>query len=164
MILHELCPEWPVASLCRVLDVPRSSFYHLRRRHAEEEALEASAEHDEAGLDEAIEAVVTDYATYGYRRVKHELRRRGLEVSYERVRRTMGRLGLLQRRRRRTKRTTQSRHGYRRWPNLVSGLAVTHPDQVWVSDITYVRLAGDFVYLAVIMDVYTRPGPGLGAA
>jgi putative transposase len=54
------------------------------------------------------------------------------------------------------KRTTNSEHPYPRYPNLVVGLQVTHPDQVWVSDITYVRLGSGFVYLAVIMDVFTR--------
>ena len=56
----------------------------------------------------------------------------------------------------RRKRTTDSNHGFPRWPNLVEGLEVVRPDQVWVADITYIRLRRDFVYLAVIMDVFTR--------
>ena len=64
--------------------------------------------------------------------------------------------GWLQAVKRRKVRTTQSRHGYRRYPNLLKGLRVQWPDQVWVSDITYIRLAQGFVYLAVIMDVLTR--------
>ena len=70
-------------------------------------------------------------------------------------------------------RTTDSGHAYPRYPNLVEGLEVTRPDQVWVADITYIRLRKEFVYLAVIMDVFTRcirgwhlgaePGPGVDA-
>ncbi len=64
--------------------------------------------------------------------------------------------GLLGRKPKAKVRTTNWEHGFRRWPNLVEDLEIVRPDQVWVSDITYIRLALGFVYLAVIMDVYTR--------
>ncbi len=53
-------------------------------------------------------------------------------------------------------RTTDSEHPYPRWPNLVQGLEISYPDQVWVSDISYIHLGSEFIYLAVIMDVYTQ--------
>ena len=68
----------------------------------------------------------------------------------------MRELGLLAKRRIRWKRTTNSVHGYKRYPNLVKGLVVGRPEQVWVGDITYIRLKDEFVYLAVLMDVFTR--------
>ena len=68
----------------------------------------------------------------------------------------MGELGLLVKKRTRRKRTTNSVHGYKRYPNLVKELVVERPEQVWVGDITYIRLKEAFVYLAVLMDVFTR--------
>lgn len=75
----------------------------------------------------------------------------------------MAQKGLLRAAKRRKKRTTDSRHPYPRYPNLVKELAFTYPDQVWVSDITYIRLGRGFVYLAVIMDVFTRAIREVGA-
>ena len=68
----------------------------------------------------------------------------------------MRNMGLLAKQRVRRKRTTNSDHGHKRYPNLVKTLAVMRPDQVWVADITYIRLREEFVYLAVLMDVFTR--------
>jgi putative transposase len=83
------------------------------------------------------------------------LRREGWPVNGKRVRRLMAEMGL-QGKAPVRRRTTDSRHDFPRYPNLVVGLEVTHPDQVWVADITFVRLREDFVYLAVLMDVFTR--------
>jgi putative transposase len=68
----------------------------------------------------------------------------------------MGEMGLLAKKRVRRKRTTNSVHGYKRYPNLVKQMVVLRPEQVWVADITYIRLREEFVYLAVLMDVFTR--------
>jgi transposase InsO family protein len=69
----------------------------------------------------------------------------------------MRELGVMVRAKKRTKRTTNSQHSYSRFPNLVTGLAVTHPDHVRVGDITYVKLGnGEFVYVAIVLDVFTR--------
>lgn len=135
---------YPVARSCVVLGLARSSFYHRPRRP------------DEGDLEKAIEAVVREFPTYGSRRVTAQLRREGWQVNRKRVQRVMRRLGLLQPRKRKGCRTTQSRHPHPRFPNLIRDLRVTHPDQVWVSDLTYVRLREGWVYLAVILDVYTR--------
>ena len=84
------------------------------------------------------------------------LRREGWSVNGKRVRRLMAEMGLKGKAPVRRRRTTDSRHDFPRYPNLVEGLVVARPDQVWVADITYVRLREEFVYLAVLMDVFTR--------
>src|SRR5262249_31182633 len=94
--------------------------------------------------------------TYGYRRLTALLRRAGQEVNSKRVRRLMAEMGIQGRQPVRRKRTTNSAHDFPRFPNLVANLEVVRPDQVWVADITYIRLRQDFVYLAVVMDVFTR--------
>ena len=77
-------------------------------------------------------------------------------VNHKRVRRLMREMGLQGKLPKRKKRTTNSAHSFPRYPNLVEGVVVERPDQLWVGDITYVRLGQEFVYLAVIMDVFTR--------
>jgi transposase InsO family protein len=124
--------------------LPRSSFYHQPRRD------------ENAALCVVLHDLAAQYPTYGYRRLTALLRRQGWEVNHKRVQRLMAEMGLQRRVKRRQRRTTDSRHAYWRYPNLVAGLQVTYPDQVWVADITYIALQDEFVYLAVIMDVYTR--------
>jgi len=77
-------------------------------------------------------------------------------INHKRITRLMRELGLLAKRKIRKKRTTSSVHGYKRYLNLVKELVVERPEQVWVGDITYIRLREEFVYLAVLMDVFTR--------
>jgi transposase InsO family protein len=111
---------------------------------------------DADGLKESIVALATDYPTYGYRRITAMLHRQGQRVNNKRVRRLMGELGLVGKPPVRRCRTTNSNHAFRRYPNRVKELTVDRPDQLWVGDITYVRLKSEFVYLAVLMDVFTR--------
>jgi putative transposase len=113
-------------------------------------------EPDDQVLKEAITAVVVTWPTYGYRRITAQLKRAGWRVNSKRVRRLMGELGFQRKIYRKKRRTTNSDHTFPRYPNLVQGLAVVKPDQVWVGDITYVRLHREFVYLAVLLDVFTR--------
>jgi len=96
------------------------------------------------------------WPTYGYRRITAMLEREGAVVNSKRVRRLLAELGLAAKPHKRKVRTTNSEHGFARYPNLVMGLLVSQPDEVWVVDFTYVKLRREFVYLAVIMDVYTR--------
>jgi putative transposase len=139
-----LTDDYPVAAVCRVLDCPRSSYYYQSRRPDDQE------------LRTAIEDVATEWPTYGCRRVTAQLRRQGWTVNPKRVSRHMRMMGLLVRTRRKAQKTTDSAHDFPRYPNLVLGLVPVRPDEVWVSDITYIRLRREFVYLAVIMDVFTR--------
>jgi putative transposase len=144
-MLHEQ-EDYGIGAACRLLELPHSTYYY-RPVPVEEELLER-----------AIEGVAGRFPTYGTRRVTHQLRRAPyvLRVNRKRVRRIMAHKGLLRSVRRRKVRTTNSQHGYLRFPNLVKGLEIAYPEHVWVSDITYIRLQHDFVYLSVILDVFTR--------
>lgn len=144
----KLQADYPVKLLCEVLALPRSSWYFK------------PAQPDQAALQRAVEQVVEQFPTYGARRVTQQLRRDKAEfktIGRKRVRRVLGEMGLQLRRKTVKKQTTDSRHWFPRYPNLVKELAIVRPDQVWVADISYVRL-GDatFVYLAILMDVFTR--------
>jgi len=139
-----LAMDYPVTLVCKVLSCSRSSYYYR-----EQAAVDGS-------FREAVLAVAAEWPTYGYRRVTAELCRRGWVANHKRVRHLMDELGLKIRVKRKRRRTTNSDHPFPRYPNLVLGLCAVYPDQVWVADITYVHLGQGFVYLAVVMDVFTR--------
>jgi len=142
--MQMLAEEYPITQIGEVLEVARSTYYHRR------------APSDEQEVRQAIEAVAAEYPRYGYRRITHQLRRQGQVVNHKRVERIMRERGLQVRRKAKRKGTTNSAHGFPRYPNLVEHLEIVHPDQVWVCDITYIGLLEEFVYLAVLMDVFTR--------
>lgn len=99
---------------------------------------------------QAFQAMAGEWPTYRYRRGTALRRREHCAVNGKRVRRLKAELGIHGTLPVRRKRTTDSNHAFPRWPNLVDGLGVVRPDQVWVADITYIRLRRDFVYLTVI--------------
>jgi putative transposase len=137
---------YPVIVACTVLDLPPSSYYY----HPDKK--------DEDQLEEAIGQIAGEFPKYGTRRVSQQLRRSPykLSVGRKRVRRIMVQKDLLRPIKQHKKRTTNSEHSYPRYPNLVKNLEITHPNQVWASDITYIRLQQGFVYLAVVLDIFTR--------
>jgi putative transposase len=110
----------------------------------------------EADLRDLIEQIVLAYPGYGYRRVMHHLRREGCPVNHKRVLRVMKASDLLCRLSRRWRKTTDSDHGLPIYPNLLRDILVTAPNQVWVADLTYIRIETGFVYLAVILDAFSR--------
>jgi len=136
--------QFPINKLCEVLGVPRSSAYY-----------EPRPSEDRSLLDALIE-VAGQWPTYGYRRLTKQLQREGHAVNTKRVRRLMHELAIVGKAPEKKPRTTDSDHAYPRYPNLVEDLKVTRPDEVWVADITSIRLRKEFVYLAVLMDVFTR--------
>lgn len=136
--------SYPVTEICQVLGYARSSAYYQSKKVGD------------VGLRQAIQQLAGDYPIYGYRRITAMLKREGWTVNHKRVQRLMGEMGLSAAQKRRKKRTTNSNHDYRRYRNLVKELKIIRPDQVWVSDITYIQLGYETVYLAVIMDVFTR--------
>lgn len=136
--------QYSKAVVGRVLGVARSSLYHRSRLEQNEK------------LDTAMKEVCAQFPCYGYRRVTAELRRQGWCVNRKKVARLMKTMGLQAKKVVRKRRTTNSEHSFLRYPNLVELLVVERPDQVWVADITYIRLKQGFVYLAVLMDVFTR--------
>lgn len=135
---------YPVAEICAVVGLARSTFYHTVE------------ESDSAELHQALLTLAGEYPTYGYRRLTALLRRAGWTVNHKRIQRLMQRMGLQRPVKKRKTRTTNSDHPFPRYPNLVKGETTTRPDDIWVADITYVRLEQGFVYLAVLMDVFTR--------
>ncbi|MDZ7292963.1 MAG: IS3 family transposase, partial [candidate division KSB1 bacterium] len=140
----KLAQEYPAETVCQALTFPRSSFYY--------QALAL----DEQELEKAIDELAAAWPTYGYRRITAMLHRDGKRVNRKRVLRIMRQMRLLRPCKAQKRRTTNSQHDYPRYPNLVKKLTVVRPDQVWVSDITYIRLRREFVYLAVILDCVRR--------
>jgi putative transposase len=141
----KLSKTYPIRVVCRLLGVPRSSLYYR-----------AKPPIDEAMLKTALLDLAGEWPTYGYRRLTAMMRRLDWPVNTKRVRRWMEELNLTGAPATHGKRTTNSDHPFPRYPNLVKDLEITRPDQVWVADITYIRLRREFVYLAVLMDVFTR--------
>jgi transposase InsO family protein len=138
--------SYPVELACQLVGLPRSCYYY--RSHKT----------DESQLVADLKAVAGQYVIYGTRRVRSQLRRPpySYRINRKRVQRLMRQKGLLRPVKRRKSRTTDSDHPYPRFPNLVKELEITHPEQVWVCDITYIRLRQGFSYLAIVMDVFTR--------
>ena len=142
--MRALAGEFPTRAVRRALGCPRSSLYSAPVADADAE------------LRAALVRLAGAWPTYGYRRLTAMLRREGRRANGKRVRRVMAELGIGREKPTRRVRTTDSRHAFPRFANLVEGLAVARPDHVWVADITYVRLGRGFVFLAVLMDAFTR--------
>jgi putative transposase len=128
------------------MSVARSSFY----------ATPAAQAPAEAALVERIQAICAEFPAYGYRRVAAQLRHDGLVVNHKRVMRLMKQLELTVRRRRRSVVTTHSDHDGPIFANLARGLCPIAPDVLWVADLSYIAIARGFVYLAVILDAWSR--------
>jgi putative transposase len=128
------------------MKLARSTYYYRARRVAAEKA----------ALHERIMAMCAEFPRYGYRRITHQLRQEGLVVNHKAVARFMRQQGLQVRPLRKFVRTTNSDHDCPIFPNLARDCHPTGPNQLWVSDITYVGIAVGFVYLAVILDAWSR--------
>ena len=112
--------------------------------------------HDDAAIVEAIAAICEEFENYGWRRVRAELRHRSVIVNHKKIRRLMREHDLQPRRRRHYVATTDSDHDEPIYPNRAKDMTVDGPDQLWVADITYVAIAVGFVYVAVILDAWSR--------
>lgn len=135
-----------IQATCQAFGLPRASYYRLRQ--------EPKAKPDP--LRPQVQQVALDCSCYGYRRVTQELRRRGIQANHKRVLRLMREEGLVRRPRKRFVATTSSDHRLRVYPNLAAAMDITAPDQLWVSDLTYIRLGHEFIYLAVVLDACSR--------
>ena len=133
-----------VAQGCRLMGIARSTYYG------------APAADRDAEIVARIEAICAEFEAYGYRRVTAELRHQGQLVNSKRVRRLMRKHGLSPKQRRRYVATTDSDHDEPIFPNLAADMAPDGPNQLWVADITYVAIAAGFVYLAAILDAWSR--------
>jgi len=134
--------------MCELAGVSRASFY----RHWEEREPSAA----ETELRGAIQRLALKHRYYGYRRIAVLLQREGFAAGAKKVRRLMREDNLLAIRRRKFVATTDSDHCLRVWPNLAQYLELTDINQLWVADFTFVRLEEEFVYLAVVLDAYSR--------
>jgi putative transposase len=129
------------------MNIARSTFYYRRRT---ESCIK------DADVIDRIEAICLDFPGYGYRRVTRQLQYEGIVINHKRVLRLMRESDLLCRVRRKRVITTNSKHGFPRYPNLVKSLAVKRINQVWLADITYIRIRTGFVYLAAVLDAWSR--------
>jgi putative transposase len=142
-----------IERMCELARVSRASFYRsLKQQRPAEEETEVRS---------AIQQIALEHRRrYGYRRICAQLRRRGMQVNHKRVLRLMRRDNLLALRRRRFVVTTDSNHKLEVYLNLARRMKLTGIDQLWVADITYIRLNTEFVYLAVILDAFSRKAVG----
>src|SRR5260370_26232854 len=138
-----------IERMCELTRVSRASFYRsFRDKHPVEEEMEVRS---------AIQQIAVEHRRrYGYRRIAAELRRRGIAVNHKRVMRIMAEDNLLAVRARAFVVTTNSHHEFEVHLNLAGRMKLTGINQLWVADITYIRLKWEFVYLAVILDALSR--------
>ena len=132
------------------MNIARSTFYYRRKGKSPDQM------EPEVDLKDRTEAICLEFPRYGYRRVTRQLKREGWLVNHKRVLRLMRESDLICRVKRRWVRTTDSNHRFPRYPNLIKGMVISRLNQVWVADITYIRIRTGFVYLAAILDAFSR--------
>jgi transposase InsO family protein len=131
------------------MDIKRSTLYYQKKDNPNEKIKEAD-------IKDKIATISYKHPYYGYRRMTAQLKREKLIINHKRVLRMMRKMGIQGRIKRKYISTTNSRHNNRVYPNLITKLKVIRIDQLWCSDITYIRILNGFVYLAAIIDVYSR--------
>jgi transposase InsO family protein len=148
-------PEYtiiPVSCKAELLGVNRRSYYKWLHRSSPN----SQCVQQEMKVRDELQKIALEFPRYGYRRMTAELRNRGYVVNHKKVLRLMQEDNLLCVKKQFKPLTTDSNHTHRVYPNLLRYKQLTHPDQGWASDITYIQLPESFVYLAVILDVFTR--------
>ena len=141
--------ELTVARMCALTALSRAGYYrHWRASAPREEAM---------GVRDAIQRIALENRHYGYRRIAKQLGREGFVANHKRVLRLMRQDNLLCLRKHPfVPVTTDSKHGWRVFPNLARGMEPSGIDQLWVADITYVRMREEFAYLAIVLDAFSR--------
>ena len=140
-----LSDSYPVQLVCSGLGLSRSSYYYQPQQR------------DEAALKDELKKIAGEFVKYGSRRLREQLKRSGYLVGRERVRRLMREINIeIKPSKKPNPKTTDSDHPHSGVQNLVQGLEIVRPEQVWVADITYIHLLTEVVYLAIVMDVFTR--------
>jgi len=137
-----------LTNLCQMAGVSRARYYRGLRTPEPAKT--------DTVLRENIQQIALDCSCYGYRRVTHALHRQGIKANHKRVLRLMREDSLLCLRKKRFIATTDSDHRLPVYPNLAAGMDIITPDQLWVSDLTYIRLGREFIYLAVVLDACSR--------
>lgn len=151
MLIDEHSGRLPVRRMCALTSVARSAYYNWFYRMPRGPKAWLNRE-----LCKEIEGIVLEFPGYGYRRVTAELRRRGQAINHKKVLRVMRENGLTKKRKRRYGATTDSCHGLPIYPNLAKEFIPSAVDKLWVADITYICLKHEFVYLAAILDAFSR--------
>jgi putative transposase len=139
----------PISRSCRALEVSRSGYYKWRTKHE-------IISFDDMDLRNQIQRIALEFPGYGYRRITAELQNLGYVVNRKRVLRLMRQDNLLCLKKKFKPVTTDSNHGLPVYPNLLKSTKITGLNQVWASDITYIQLLHENIYLAVILDLYSR--------
>jgi putative transposase len=143
-----LATPLPLQRLCQLAQVSRAGYYRWQDC--------PPAIDSDLDLRDEVQRIALEWPSYGWPRITAELHRRGWEANHKRVYRIMREDNLLCLRRRKFVVTTNSNHNRPVYPNLTGGMVLTSIDQLWVADITYIRLETEFVYLAVILDAFSR--------
>lgn len=138
----------PISKACKAFEVSEQAFYKWKKQKHQDSK--------DNGILLVVQNIAAEFPKYGYRRLTHALRREGVVINHKKVRRIMKENNLLVRRKKSKPITTQSNHTLQKYPNLVKDIVLTGINQAWVSDITYISLLYEFVYLAVIMDLFSR--------
>ena len=138
--------------MCELTGVSRASFYRDWEQKAPSEA--------EVALRDAVQRTALAHRDHGYRRITPLIQRAGFVVGEEKVRRILRSDNLLAVRRRKFVVTTASNHRFRVYPNLAEAMELTAINQLWVADITYIRLRWEFVFLAIVLDAFSRKAIG----
>ena len=140
-----------ISQSCQALEVSRSGYYKWRTQPEI-----APTDSEDMDLKNQFQEVALEFPSYGYRRITAELQNRGYAVNRKRVLRLMRRDNLLCLKKKFKPVTTDSNHGLPVYPNLLKSTKITGLNQVWASDITYIQLLHEHIYLAVILDLYSR--------
>ena len=137
-----------ITRMCKLGHVSRAGLYRFDPDREEPD--------NDLDLRSEIQEIALEFPCYGRPRITKELKRRGWNVNHKRVARIMREDNLLCLRRKKFVKTTDSRHGLPVYPNLARDMELTRINELWIADITYIRLETEFVYLAVVLDAYSR--------
>ena len=141
-----------ISKVTRLLNVNRIGYYKwLQNNNSDPDLIRYEME-----IKDEMQKIAIEFPRYGYRRMTVELYNRGYHVNHKRVLRLMREDNLLCVKKHFRPLTTDSNHNHKVYPNLIRGLKITQPNQVWASDITYTQLIDEFVYLSVVLDLFTR--------
>ena len=133
-----------------MMELPASTYYH------DPKISRAEQEEQDANFRGKIEQIRVKFPRAGYRQLLPLMKKSGIEIGERKLRRILKKFDLQIRPRKRFVTTTDSNHNYRVYPNLIEEMTVTDINQVWASDITYIRIENGFVFLAVILDLFSR--------
>ena len=135
-----------------MIGLSTSAYYDLKHKEQSE-----AKEKEDADLCSKIEDLQNKYSCWGNRTIKVQLKKHlNMQVNKKKILRIMRKFGLFHKIKRQFMNTTDSNHSFKIYPNLLKGKTVNGINQVWVSDITYIRILNGFVFLAVILDLYSR--------